>query len=433
METLLWSYLAGGMAYLVPLALVLIVLAGLNEEDARTTSLLLPAVSGIVVVAYIVVGFAFEFGGVGLIDPRHGFSQLVWEWSALPEQWGPYWGMAGFAGWLLRGGTGTPDAVALCWGHLPWVLTASFIPVLVLRRRVSSLYPLLVALVMGALVVPLAGNWTYGGGWLARLGTTLGWGHGYVDFAGGGLIGIVGGAAGLALLLSFQLRRAAEASPPSLPEVHFPALALVGGFLFIVGMAGWALNNPLYVTRHVPVHRVLVNGAIGWFAGMVVPALYVWFVADVHHPHFPLMGGWASWLAVLPGLPFLSPLRVLLIGLVVGGGTPLLIYVVRERLRLDDPAGVVSASLEGGVLGVVVLGLLADGRYGAGWNGVDISAPQGVVGIWGAQGMAAVGSGQMLAQLTGAGVYFVWTFVIFRVLGIVLALLAHFPAIVQSD
>ncbi len=438
MDALMWSYLAGGMAYLVPLALVLVVLSGLDEEDARATALLIPVVTGVVVLAYIAVGFAFEFGGVGLMDSRHGFSQLVWEWSPLPEQWGPYWGMAGFAGWLLWRGSGTPDAVALFWGHLPWILSASFIPVLVLRRRVLSLYPLLVAALMGGVVVPLAGNWAHGGGWLSRLGATLGWGHGYVDFGGGGLVGIVGGAAGLSLLLAFQLRRPDGEDSPSLPEVHFPALALIGSFLFVVGTAGWALNNPLYELSQLPIHRILANGAIGWFAGMVVPAFYLWFVADVYHPHFSFLGGWASWLAVLPGLPFLPPWVVLAVGLVVGGTTPLLIYVVRERLRLDDPAGLVGASLWGGLGGLIILGFLADGRYGSGWHGIGstsyLGVPhQGVSGLWVAEPFNADWPGQMLAQLAGASAYFVWAFFILSVLGIVLALLSKIPHGLRTD
>ena len=36
----------------------------------------------------------------------------------------------------------------------------------------------------GAIYYPLFGSWTWGGGWLAKLGASAGLGHGYVDFAG---------------------------------------------------------------------------------------------------------------------------------------------------------------------------------------------------------------------------------------------------------
>ena len=37
---------------------------------------------------------------------------------------------------------------------------------------------------MGAVLYPVFGCWAWGGGWLSQLGTSMGLGHGYVDFAG---------------------------------------------------------------------------------------------------------------------------------------------------------------------------------------------------------------------------------------------------------
>lgn len=161
---------------------------------------------------------------------------------------------------------------------------------------------------------------------------------------------------------------------------------------------------------------------------MVVPALYIWFVADTHHPHFPLLGGWVGWLAALSGLPFLPTFTTFLLGLVVGTGTPLLVYLVRERLRLDDPSGIITASLWGGFSGIVAVGVLADGRYGAGWHGIGQDtylgvARQGVSGWFVAHGMVADWPGQMWAQLVGGATYFIWAFLVMSSVGIVLALL----------
>ncbi len=424
---LLWSYLSGGLAYLVVLALFLVVLSGLRDEDARTAASMLPAVVAVAALAYVAVGFAFEFGGVGLMDARHGFSELVWEWSALPEQWGPYWGMAGFAGWFLGRGTGTPEAVALFFGHLPWTLAAALVPALVVRRRVPAVVVLILAAMTGGVLAPLAGNWVHGGGWLARLGTTLGWGHGYVDFAGSGQVGLVGGGVGLAALLAFRLRRP-RAVVGQLPAVHLPVFAAVGALLFVVGTAGWALNNPLYDVNALPVHRVLTNALLGVMAGAALPALYVWFVTGTHHPHLPVAGGYAGWLAVLAGLPFLEARAALGVGLAVGVIFPFAMYLVREVARLDDPAGVVTASLLGGVVGPLAVGFLADGRYGAGWNAIGHEVylgveGQGVSGLWVAAGFQPDWPGQVQAQLAGVGAQFLWAFLLGSVVCVALALL----------
>ena len=50
----------------------------------------------------------------------------------------------------------------------------------------------------GAIYYPLFGAWTWGGGWLAKLGNSAELGFGYVDFAGSGVVHAVGGVAALA-------------------------------------------------------------------------------------------------------------------------------------------------------------------------------------------------------------------------------------------
>lgn len=414
-QSLLWSYLAGGLAYLVPLALVLLVISGLEAEDARAAAYLIPATVAVTALAYVAVGFALEFGGVGLMDSRHGFSLLVWEWSALPEQYGPYWGMAGFAGWLLMGGAGTPEAVALFFGHLPWVLTAALIPVLAVRQRTAPLFPLILAALTGGLLAPVAGNWVHGGGWLARLGMTLGWGHGYVDVAGSAQVGLVGGGVGLAALLAFRLRRD-EAPRGELPPVHLPVLGAVGVFLLFIGTAGWSLNNPLYDVNSLPLHRILTNAVLGIAGGAALPALYTWFVAGRAHPHMVMTGAFAGWLSVLAGLPFLSAVAALGVAMGVGVLTPLAVYLVREVAALDDPAGIVTASLLGGVVGPLTVAGFADGRYGEGWHGIA-----GPIASW----LNGMGSweAQMQAQLVGAGAQFLWAFLLGSVVCVALAVL----------
>jgi Amt family ammonium transporter len=67
------------------------------------------------------------------------------------------------------------------------------------------------------------------------------------------------------------------------------------------------------------------------------------------------------------------------------------------------------------VLGLLLPGLVGDGRYGAGWNrvGPDIFLGvqgQGVSGVLTAAGMAADWPGQMTAQLIGAAAIVVWAF-----------------------
>ena len=60
---------------------------------------------------------------------------------------------------------------------------------------------LLAEVVMGAIIYPIYGNWVWGGGFLAKLGHSLHWGHGAVDFAGSGVVHATGGWAALSLAI----------------------------------------------------------------------------------------------------------------------------------------------------------------------------------------------------------------------------------------
>jgi ammonia channel protein AmtB len=85
------------------------------------------------------------------------------------------------------------------------------------------------------------------------------------------------------------------------------------------------------------------------------------------------------------------------------------LYVWEHKVRLDDPSGLVATLGVPGIWGLLAVALLADGRWGAGWNGVGEpgAAGQGVTGLLARQASAAVGVGQFQVQLVGLGALFV--------------------------
>jgi Amt family ammonium transporter len=85
-------------------------------------------------------------------------------------------------------------------------------------------------------------------------------------------------------------------------------------------------------------------------------------------------------------------------------GRMLVVYAVlffEGTMKVDDPMGALSVHGVGGVWGVLSLGLLADGSFGAGWNGAQDKA--GVAGAFATLfGGPANDWGQLLAQIIGA-------------------------------
>jgi Amt family ammonium transporter len=439
-EVALWLILAGCLAFLVPVGLTLLASGAASEDKAADVALTSLAAIGLGVLGYFACGFAFQFGGIGLFSELPGVQDLIWEWSFLDVRWGPGWGMVGLKGFFLGGEADNPAAYALFFSQLALVTTAVLIPALSFRGRVKAIVIVLGALLLSAVIYPILGNWVWGGGWLAHLGSNLGLGHGFIDFAGAGLVNLVGGTAALAGILVFKLWRPEEEERPSpdtvfplsaralsvppserepaeMPPVHLPLLAILGSLLLVVGWLGWALASPLNALTDVSPAVVAVNLLLAAAGGTLVATLYSWFTtgrADVLMASRGLAIGLVS---ISAAVPFMRPWAALLTGAVAGLLLPLSIYLLDYLLRLDDPSAAVSVHGLGGLLGLLALGLFADGRYGAGWNGVGATEylgvlGQGVSGYFTARGFQPDLPGQLYAQLTGLAAIFVLTFVL---------------------
>jgi Amt family ammonium transporter len=75
-----------------------------------------------------------------------------------------------------------------------------------------------------------------------------------------------------------------------------------------------------------------------------------------------------------------------------------------DRAGIDDPVGAISVHGINGLWGVISLGLFANGKYGAGWNGVVRQEFVDKFGSDGVRGLFFGDSSQLMAQLLNAGV-----------------------------
>lgn len=435
-----WLILAGCLAFLVPVGLTLLASGAASEDKAADVALTSLAAVGLGVLGYFACGFAFQFGGIGLFSRWPGVENLIWEWSFLDVSWGPGWGMVGLHGFFLGGEADNPAAYALFFSQLALVTTVVLIPALSLRRRVKAIVIVLGVLLLSAVVYPVLGNWVWGGGWLAHLGSNLGLGHGFIDFAGAGLVNLVGGTAALAGILVFRLRKQedrpspeaisplsaralsvppSERAPAEMPPVHLPLLAILGSLLLVVGWVGWALASPLNTLTDANIEPtvVAINLLLAAAGGTLVATLYSWFTTGRADVLMVTRGLAIGLVSINAAAPFVPPWAALTTGAVAGLLLPLCVYLLDYLLRLDDPTAAVSVHGLGGLLGLLAVGLFADGRYGAGWNGVGATEylgvlGQGVSGYLTARGFQPDWPNQLYAQLIGLAAIFVLTFVL---------------------
>jgi Amt family ammonium transporter len=162
---------------------------------------------------------------------------------------------------------------------------------------------------------------------------------------------------------------------------------------------------------------VAVNLLLAAAGGTLVATLYSWFTTGRADVLMATRGLAIGLVSISAAGPFVPPWVALLTGAVAGLLLPLSIYLLDYLLRLDDPTAAVSVHGLGGLLGLLALALFADGRYGAGWNGVGATEylgvlGQGVSGYLTARGFQPDWPGQLYAQLIGLGAIFVLTFVL---------------------
>ena len=424
----MWWLLAAALALLAPWGLVLIFASALPEGEARQAALTPLAAFTLALVGYLATGFALHYGGIGLKIDHADLNALIWEWSALSEEWGSTWGMAGLAGFFLRGAA-TPVVYALFLSALPWATMATLLPMAALRGRAPAVVVAVFGVLTAFIVYPVVGNWVQGGGWLANLGFNLGLGHGYVDFGGASLF-LLGGGVILAGILIFLRREPRSAGPRDLPPIHLPLLAIVGIGLLLVGSTGWLLGGPLTDWTQVIAPEAVVHALLAAAGGGLASLVYTWFVANHPDPLLGARGVVAGWVAGLAAAPFVSPAAALLIGLVGGLLMVLTTYVVDHRLRLQDPGGLLAMCAVPALWGILAVGFFADGSAGAGYNGVGLDeylgiAGQGVTGLFAGQGFVADRPGQFLAQAIGAAVVFLLGFLLTSLLAVPLTLVAR--------
>ncbi len=428
-----WPLLAFGLAMWVPIGLALLASGGQTDQHAALTAMMGLVALGIASLSYLLAGFAFQFGGIGLVNRAPELSRLIWEWSPLDKTWGQGWGAIGLRGFLLGSDASQPLAYLLYLSQLAPLSIAALLPLLALRGRVKPVVWIISTIVLSALTFPVIGNWIWGGGWLANLGLNAGLGHGFLDFAGAGGVHLVGSSTVLAGLLVFLQPRRPDSGGDAveMPPIHLPMLALMGGFLLIPGWIGLALSNPLVAGTDGAWPIVAVNFVLAGVAGSLVALVYSWFTTGASNVFMTARGLVSGLVAISAGALFVPAWSALVIGGLAGLLLPLTAHVIMQTLRVDDQSLILPMHGVSAAWGLLAAAIFADGRFGAGWNGVGASSylgisGQGVTGYLAAAGTQSDFPQQLYAQLIGALSIFIFAFVVswvvFKILAQVLGL-----------
>jgi Amt family ammonium transporter len=188
-------------------------------------------------------------------------------------------------------------------------------------------------------------HWVWGGGWLSSLGIE--------DFAGGTVVHVNAGAAGLALALVLGKRRGWGKDPM---RPHNLTLVLLGAGLLWFGWFGFNAGSALAANGTAALAFMNTQVATAAAAGG-------WLLVERLRDGRPTTLGVASGavaglVAITPACAFIAPWAAILLGLAAGVVCAYAIGL-KHRLGFDDALDVVGVHLVGGAFGAVSLGFLA--------------------------------------------------------------------------
>src|SRR5439155_20631940 len=243
-----WTLLAGALVLFFQSGFALVETGFTRAKNAAHTMMMNFVIFAIGGVAWFVTGFALMFGGIGSLAVLGGGTSVL---DGIAKLGGADWGIFGTKGWFLAGSSYDVGVMALWFFQLVFMDTAGTIVTGAMAERWKWSAFVVYSFFMAGFLYPMFGAWAWGGGWLAHLGLSMSLGHGYVDFAGSGVVHAVGGLSALAGAISIGPRIGKynrDGSGNTIPG-HNLAMAILGVFILLFGWVGFNAGSTLAATE----------------------------------------------------------------------------------------------------------------------------------------------------------------------------------------
>lgn len=345
------------------------------------------AIFGLGFVGFFLIGFPLAFGGFSY--SAFGLDAPVGEALIGSGNWVFAWG----GGWALSGGNITPALLGFFLYMAAFMDTTATIPTGSMAERWKWGSFVIWGLFCGGIYYPVIAAWTWGGGWLAKTWATMSLGAGYVDFAGSGVVHMVGGVAALAgaIVLGPRIGKYDKKGSAITIAGHDIPMAMLGTFILLFGWFGFNAASTLSATD-VAFATVAANTAIAGAFGAVASMFWITRRTGKPDPSMMINGMLAGLVAITAPCAFVAPWAAAVIGTVAAVLVIESSFFIERKLRIDDPVGAISVHGVCGLFGVLAVGIFSNGSYGAGWNGSESTGVAGIIkGDWGQLGAQALG------------------------------------------
>ena len=366
------SYALDTFYFLMAGALVMWMAAGFTMLEAglvrskNTTEILAKNVGlfSIASLMYMLVGYNIMYGD-GLNSVIPGLSFLL--------------GADNTTAAVVAGGEDAPyySNLADFFFQVVFVATAMSIVSGAVAERMKLMSFFVFAIAMTAVIYPVQGFWTWGGGFLSELG--------FSDFAGSGIVHMAGAAAALAGVLVLGSRKGKygpNGEVRAIPGANMP-LAALGTFILWLGWFGFNGGSQLQIStveNANAVAMIFVNTNLAAAAGVIGAMIISRIMFGKVDLTMILNGALAGLVSITADPLSPTPLSAAVIGLIGGMLVVFAILLMDKKLRIDDPVGAISV--------------------------------HGIVGIWGLIAVVFNNEGATIgAQLIGIVSIFAWVFI----------------------
>jgi ammonium transporter, Amt family len=253
-------------------------------------------------------------------------------------------------------------------------------------ERIRFLDFIIFSLLLVGIIYPIAGGWTWNGGWLSKLG--------FVDFAGSTLVHSVGGWAALlgAAMLGPRIGKYREGGMSPIPG-HNLSLATLGCLILWIGWYGFNPGSQLAADTMVP--YIAVTTTLGGAAGGCTATITSWVTGGKPDLSMIINGILAGLVGITAGCADYSLGGSFIVGAIAGVIVVFSVYTF-DNLKIDDPVGALSVHLMNGIWGTLAVGLFSAGlRDGGAKTGLLLGG----------------GFEQLGHQIVGILAYGIWTLV----------------------
>ncbi|HKI74820.1 MAG TPA: ammonium transporter [Pseudomonadales bacterium] len=331
---------------------------------------------------------------------------VLWALYAYSMAFGDGGGMnaiyGGFGKAFLKGVTvdalsGTiPETVFMTFQMTFAIITPALIVGAFAERMKFSAMLLFMGLWVTFVYAPIC-HWVWGGGWISGYGT-----H---DFAGGTVVHINAGVAGLVAALVMGKRQGFPTTP--MPP-HNLGLTLTGASLLWVGWFGFNAGSELAADGTAGMAMAVTQiatamAALGWMFAE-------WFSHGKPSVLGIASGAVAGLVAITPASGYVGGMGALAIGVAAGVGCFYAATTLKRAMGYDDSLDAFGVHAVGGVIGALLTGVFcATSLGGSGYS----------------DGITTMG-GQMVAQVIGVGATIIYcgvvSFILLKIIDVVVGL-----------